>query len=405
MGGCSDDVRSSNVDALPNHVGVEEIPCWDVSSYTFAFDPKRNQFAKRANALRKRYRHGAVSIGGTIWVIGGKDSTTKWIAEVDMYDPGSDRWHYMGDLPTEFLVSDFAIYAAANGEHIYVMGGLTDAAQSHQREGGEVASSISYRLNVRQTLDRYYQDPSSTQTQQIVALSKISNLKDTRANSNAVSFSHYIYVAGGYTTIETAENIRYKQPLNTVERYDITNDTWSYVAMLPTARANIGLLRYGDVFLAVGGDTTTPIPSSSTSSRSGIEIRAENTLELYRPLDGLKATWEPLPMSPMDGRMRFVAFPWKETQSLLIFGGIIPGPEGCNCYFASDKVLVYSSLDEKVLHYKDHHWFVLLGSWTVFTILLFLVMLIRQRHRRKNHASAHDTSETMGMVMATQDAG
>lgn len=403
MGGCSDEVRSSNVGTLTNNVGAEEIPCWDVSSYTFTFDPKRNQFAKRANALRKRYRHGAVSIGGTIWVLGGMDSTKEWIKEVDMYDPGSDRWLYIGDLPTEFQVSDFAIYAAANGEHIYVMGGYTDAQQ--QLEGGEVASSISYKLNVPQTLDRYHQDPSSTQKQQILAISKLSNLNDKRANINAVSFSHYIYVAGGYTTTETAENTRYKQPLNTVERYDITNDTWRYVAMLHTARANIGLIRYGDVFLAVGGDTATPIPSSSTSSLSGIEIRAENSMELYSPLDGLRATWENIPISPMDGRMRYVVFPWKATESILIFGGIIPGPEGCNCYFASDKVLVYSSLDEKVMHYKDNHWFVILYSLTIVTIISLTVILIRRRRRRrKNNGSAHDTSETMGMVMATHDA-
>jgi hypothetical protein len=402
MGGCSDELRSSyagNVNNY-NYFSSDDIPCWDVSPYTFTYDPKRNIFAKRANALRKRYRHGAVTIGGNIWVLGGLDSTKEWVKEVDMYDPGTDRWLYIGDLPTEFKVSDFAIYAAANGEHIYVMGGYNDA----QMEGGGVVSSMAYKLNVQQTLDRYHQDPSSTQKQQILVLSKISNLNDKRANINAVSFSHYIYVAGGYTTTATTiDSSRCKQPLDTVERYDMTNDTWRYVAMLHTAKANVGLIRYGDVFVAVGGDTATPNPSSSASCLGGIDVRAVNSMEIYSPLDGPRATWTNIPISPMDGRMHYVVFPWKETESILIFGGIIKGPEGCNCYFSSDKVLVYSSLDEKVMHYKDSHWFVMFSALTILSIVSLTVTLLRYRCRKKHNRSADDTSETMGIVMATHD--
>lgn len=79
MGGCSDQVRSSD----GANDGADEIPCWDVSSQTLTFDPVHHMFAKRANALRKRYRHKAVSIGGNIWVVGGMDAAGELVKEVN----------------------------------------------------------------------------------------------------------------------------------------------------------------------------------------------------------------------------------------------------------------------------------------------------------------------------------
>eukprot|EP00590_Aulacoseira_subarctica_P012285 CAMPEP_0172419514 /NCGR_PEP_ID=MMETSP1064-20121228/5938_1 /TAXON_ID=202472 /ORGANISM="Aulacoseira subarctica , Strain CCAP 1002/5" /LENGTH=303 /DNA_ID=CAMNT_0013159033 /DNA_START=98 /DNA_END=1006 /DNA_ORIENTATION=+ len=275
IGGCADQTRSqqfelkqrdSNLNFRPGEIFPS---CWDVSSTTLTYDPLLQLFSKRKDSLRKRYRHGAVVINGNIWVIGGRNSADDLVKEVDMYDPGHDIWYYLGDLPTDLLTSDMAIHAMPNGENIYVAGGYNENYQ---------ASSAAFTIDVERTLELFNQNPENKNQ---LVISKLASMNEKRGGINAVAFSRYIFVSGGYTHEDT-----FCKPYQTVERYDIANNTWSQVAGLSTPRANIGLVRCGDVFLAVGGDTRSSCTSESESKSIPVDV-----VEIYTPLDGLSAAW------------------------------------------------------------------------------------------------------------------
>jgi hypothetical protein len=55
------------------------------------------------------------------------------------------------------------------------------------------------------------------------------------------------------------------------------------------------------------------------------------------------------------------------------------------------------------MHYKDSHWFVIFSSLTIVIFISLTVTLLRHRRCKKHNRSADDTSETMGIVMATHD--
>mmetsp|Transcript_6483 Transcript_6483/g.9484 ORF Transcript_6483/g.9484 Transcript_6483/m.9484 type:complete len:302 (+) Transcript_6483:51-956(+) len=299
-----------------------------------------------------------------------------------MYDPGHDIWYYLGDLPTDLLTSDMAIHAMPNGENIYVAGGYNENYQ---------ASSAAFTIDVERTLELFNQNPENKNQ---LVISKLASMNEKRGGINAVAFSRYIFVSGGYTHEDT-----FCKPYQTVERYDIANNTWSQVAGLSTPRANIGLVRCGDVFLAVGGDTRSSCTSESESKSIPVDV-----VEIYTPLDGLSAAWKNVPIEPMDGRMRFAASPWPETSSILLFGGIINGPAGCNCYFASDKVLIVSQV-EKIVHRANV--FLYISGATVALVSCWLCRCwIRkkskqQRNLRDANGAADEQSETGIMLQGS----
>jgi hypothetical protein len=97
IGGCEDESRSSLLDEsaageigaafMSRRVGGIFPTCWDVGQHTFTYDPKMDLFAKRKDAPRRRYRHGAALVDGNIWVVGGRDAQDRIVKEVDVsYD-------------------------------------------------------------------------------------------------------------------------------------------------------------------------------------------------------------------------------------------------------------------------------------------------------------------------------
>jgi len=388
IGGCEDESRSSVLSKeQPGRVGGIFPTCWDVGDHTYTYDPELDLFAKRRDALRRRYRHAAYLVNGNIWVLGGRDAQDQIVNEVDMYVPQQDKWHYVGDLPPHLLTSDMAVFS--KGDYLYVAGGYSQEY---------IALSNTFRLDTVRSYSLYERNPDNKK-QLVTEL--LGNLNEPRGSIMSVQYGRYAYVAGGYSNVNS-----FCSPLYTVERYDLDSNKWMYVGNLKDneARSSAALIKYDGKFLVIGGDTRTDTDECDAgltqehNARGGIVSVAVDTVETFDPLDGLDAKWIVLRSDTTEGRMRYGAKSWPSTGAIYVFGGMTDGPEGCNCYFSSNRILVYQP--EMV---KNRRFGVVTAAIVTFLFMSLLLAICiciqRRKHKYKTlYAADHEKKKIVQEV-------
>lgn len=166
-----------------------------------------------------RSEGAAASHGGFFYAVGGRPV----IADLDRYDPASDTWTSLADMPT----GRAGLGVATVGNAIYAIGGRTGASPC---AGGALA-----------TVERYDIDTNTWST--------VAPLPSARSDLAAVARGGKIYVFGGCTDFATV--------LDDVDVYNPVTDTWSTApADMPTARAAMyGAAAKGGTIYVVGGWT------------------------------------------------------------------------------------------------------------------------------------------------------
>ncbi len=175
-----------------------------------AYDPTTDTWTNKASMTRARFAHGAVTLNGTIYAIGGNSTADgAALASVEQYDPVSDTWTNKADLPTPRV--SFAA-AVVNG-NIYVVGGVI----------GNTAVAGVYIYN------------STSDTWSIGA-----NIPTPRATLAAVVVNGQILAMGG--------SIPGAGGTSRVEQYDPAYNVWSSELDMPTSSRN-------ECYAAVIGNT------------------------------------------------------------------------------------------------------------------------------------------------------
>eukprot|EP00591_Stephanopyxis_turris_P008432 CAMPEP_0195512934 /NCGR_PEP_ID=MMETSP0794_2-20130614/4716_1 /TAXON_ID=515487 /ORGANISM="Stephanopyxis turris, Strain CCMP 815" /LENGTH=449 /DNA_ID=CAMNT_0040640831 /DNA_START=143 /DNA_END=1492 /DNA_ORIENTATION=+ len=355
IGGCEDSSLSSSV---TNSAG--ELTCNAVSDATTSFDPHYHKFAMRKQALRKRHRHVAVAVNGDIWVVGGRDENDAIVREVDMYTAARDTWITVGSLGPGLAKSDLTAFA--RGDDLYLVGGYD---QNYH------ATEHTFKIDTVQSLE-----------QNDLVITVLANLNQKRGRLRSLIFGHYGYIVGGYTHEDS-----FCDSLATTERYDIKKDEWVFVDSLDEGRGSIGFVKFDGRFFAIGGDKRTGACGTPSSQSIAVE-----DAEVYDPFQGINAAWHPVEITKDDGRFRFVAFPWPGTQHIYVLGGIIDGPVGCNCYFASDKVIQYSY--HVIPQTNQNVLYPLISLATVaFGISMYMVISKHRKHKSSNSSSFNNTEK------------
>jgi hypothetical protein len=317
-----------------------------------------------------------------------------------MYSPQHDKWHYVGDLPEYLLTSDIAIFV--RGDYLYVAGGYK---QNYE------ATARTYRIQTDLSYQLYERNPDNKKQ---LVVETLANMNAPRGSIHGAMYGTYGFVAGGYSHTN-----HFCEPLYSSERYHIDNDEWHYIDNLRAnnARSNAALIKYDGKFLIMGGDARTDteacMAEAEEADQGVVGVGSEDqvqqditistaveSVETFDPLDGPEAQWSMLRSDKMEGRMRFGAKAWPATNAVYVFGGFTDGPEGCNCYFASNRILIYQPSFE-----TDDSRFVVWGVSVSMALLLLCTIAIvccrRKRQRRYVLDSAVADDEKQRMMRRT----
>jgi N-acetylneuraminic acid mutarotase/pimeloyl-ACP methyl ester carboxylesterase len=171
-------------------------------NYVEEYDPASNSWRTRTPMPTRRWAVEAVTgANGNIYVIGGENcgagscsgsSTTQTLNVVEEYNPVSDTWRTLANMPTPR--ANLGLVAASNGK-IYAIGGS-------QKGTGDLS-----------VVEEYNPATNSWQTK--------ASLPSPRQEINAVEMSGKIYAIGMGTR---------------VDKYDIATNTWYRMADMPTPR-------------------------------------------------------------------------------------------------------------------------------------------------------------------------
>jgi hypothetical protein len=198
---------------------------------------------------------------GELWLVGGiiDPDPTQWNDEmetnlIEVYDIANSTWTVAADpLPNEQSYAG----CTRHGDELVMVGGLPLAAGTNTAYSDGMVQR--YNLST---------DSWSTGT--------------SMPGGKRVGMAGYgvmdgvMYVAGGVNRTGNVKGV------NTTLAYDLTNDSWTTLANLTSARIAPSVAGYHGKVYVIGGAFTTP------STWGGLLYNPTNTTEVYDPLSG---TW------------------------------------------------------------------------------------------------------------------
>jgi N-acetylneuraminic acid mutarotase len=204
------------------------------------YDPLTNTWAT-GSALPSEVANGAaITVGGKIYLIGGRNSSNQKISQVLCFDPSSDQWTTMANMPTAREGLKLAFYDS----RIWALGGQNTS-----------------KLNKVESYDpstNSWKTEASLQITRYMPVSWISNGD--------------LYLGGGY-------NGSFR---SSIEVYDSVSKVWRYKGNL--AEKNEGgdsVVVDGTLYL-IGGKTSNPSSFSNKVFAADLNASVEGVYDLYR---------------------------------------------------------------------------------------------------------------------------
>lgn len=172
------------------------------------YDPVSDTWTELAN-LPFHVNHQATAVyQNALYVFGPEDSALR-------YDPASDTWTELAPMPE----NRYAAAAVTLDDYLYVVGG-----------SGSTSDLLRY-------------DPASD------SWGRFAPLLQAREHTQAVALDGQLYALGG----------RWDRGLNSVERYDPTSDTWFRVPAMNQPRSGFGAAVWDGKIVVAGGELLSPL--------------------------------------------------------------------------------------------------------------------------------------------------
>ncbi|XP_054164415.1 kelch-like protein 13 [Oppia nitens] len=216
VGGCFNSVQS-----------LEE----NVHPFGFKYNPlcnnSGNPWSTIAPMHKERCRFTLTAVANYLYAIGGASDTEFPDIDDDLYISGeiyfpeTNDWGPMASLPVPYRSQHSAV---AYNHYIYISGGLDQ----------DIVLKDLIRYN---TITDEYD-------------SNMSPMLCERADHTMIVFNNKIYVFGGWFE---APITGLRVLANTIDCYDILNDSWSVIADIPTPRYYAGIVNKGSIVYIIGG--------------------------------------------------------------------------------------------------------------------------------------------------------
>ncbi|PYP72916.1 MAG: hypothetical protein DMD41_07380, partial [Gemmatimonadetes bacterium] len=184
------------------------------------YDPATNSWTTRASMPTARLDLAVGVVNGILYAVGGVGSLIPGLPTVEAYDPATDTWTTKAPMPT----ARFGLGVAAINGKLYAVGGASNAPN-----GGQYATVEVYDP----ATDTWTTKASMSATRHLLGLGAINRT---------------LYAVGGEGSIPTLNTI-----VGSVEAYDPVTDLWTTKAVMPTARAFLGVGVVSGMLYAVGG--------------------------------------------------------------------------------------------------------------------------------------------------------
>ncbi len=245
-----------------------------VPSKSIIWSPTAPSPVTRAEAI-------GAAVGGKVYVFGGfenrgsQNTRIPLRARSDVYDPATNTWKQLKDMPEPFSHAEGAV----DGDTIWFVGGyvgdhpgpgttavtkydtLTDTWSNGpslpQARGAGACAVVGRTLVFSGGMDR----TRTINTPQCWALNldnlkagwvRMADMPTPRNHLGGAAVGGAFYAIGGQLGQEAAANVR-----NEVDRFDLATNTWTRVADLPTPRSHItsATFAYEGKIYVIGGET------------------------------------------------------------------------------------------------------------------------------------------------------
>jgi DNA-binding CsgD family transcriptional regulator/N-acetylneuraminic acid mutarotase len=182
------------------------------------YDPASNTWTVVTGKPTAVYEVNAVSIGGRLYVPGGKLASGKTTGILEVYDPDLDRWTKGATMPV--ALSSYTLVSLEG--QMYLFGGW---------DGQDYVDKV------------YEYDP------QIDIWQEKTPLPSPRGYSSAAVAEGKIFVVGGYDGSKALRTNDIYQP--TLDHDG--SDPWSSASPMPTGRKAMGVASIADILVVIGG--------------------------------------------------------------------------------------------------------------------------------------------------------
>ncbi|HKP38464.1 MAG TPA: kelch repeat-containing protein [Pyrinomonadaceae bacterium] len=178
-----------------------------------AYDSANDRWTNRAPMLTARGGHGAGTLNGNLYVVGGRTDCDRTTTSVEVYDPRTNQWSDRAPLPS---AREGPVVAAVNGR-LYAIG------------GSDHGQSVAFNTEYDPAADRWIERAP---------------LPTPREYAAAVVVNNLIYVIGGG---------RGPAEMRSLVVYDPVSDRWSAKAPMPVGRLQFGAAVLNDRIYVFGG--------------------------------------------------------------------------------------------------------------------------------------------------------
>ena len=172
---------------------------------------------------KARYAHSVVSCEGFLYVIGGRNESTKLLSSVLKFDPTYNKWDEVASLPYQVASIGVCVFEG----QIYCVGGLSSVGSV------DIVLRYSFCNNAWQ---------------------RIANLNCPRGALSVVANEKFMFAIGGIRKSGSGINTQWEY-LNTMEIYRRESDSWSYSTELLTKRAHACAVYLNHIIYLVGGQS------------------------------------------------------------------------------------------------------------------------------------------------------
>ena len=238
-----------------------------------AYDPLLDSWYELSSMATKRCVHGAVALGGKLYVMGGADETCEAFAAAEVYDPKADSWQPLPSMPTPRKL----LAAAAVAGKVYAIGGNDSTGHCDAVEA---------------------YDPISG------AWTRVASLPVALSSHTAAVVDGKIYVLGGERReLDDDEDDDVRKLSDRVYVYDPAADSWQQMATMLTPRYVLSAAVLDGKIYVTGG------------RRYGEDDDPSDVLEAYEPVTNTWTTLATLSQPRVDHASAVI------NGKLYVFGG------------------------------------------------------------------------------------
>ncbi len=220
---------------------------------TYDPDPVVNSFSEGAEMPSPRAAGGVAAWDGLLIYAGGLGEEGS-VARVDAYDPASNSWTQLQDLPRPR--DHFQLVVA--GGALYAVGGRVTSEGSH-----------GIRIEDLDPVDRLALPADPTNLASATWAADVTDLPTPRGGLGVTAVGDCIYAIGGEIAGAAAPGVT-----GVTESYDTESGTWRELPPLETPRHGIEAALSGNTILIAGGGLES-FSDSPTAAQEALDVSGE----------------------------------------------------------------------------------------------------------------------------------